>query len=176
MDINLLVKVTSRAWSLKILALIHEGYPARQAPLLSAAGASRTAFAQSLHYLEKIGVLERNPGHGHPLRPEYRLTKAGHEVAPIAHKIYAAVASETEDILLRKMWVVPVLAIARAPMTFSGFKHGLPPITDRALSGALQDLGAQHWIKRTVQVEMFPPRPYYQAINEGAEISRIVGL
>lgn len=86
MDIKFLVNVTSRAWALPILAGLHDGVPGRQAPLLTATGASRTAFAQSMDHLIGIGLLERNPGHGHPLRPEFRLTKQGAGVAELASK------------------------------------------------------------------------------------------
>ena len=74
MDINLLVKITQRAWSMNILALMHEGTAGRQATLLAKTGAGRTAFAQSLHHLIELNLVQRNPGHGHPLRPEYILT------------------------------------------------------------------------------------------------------
>lgn len=176
MDIDALVKLTSRAWSLKVLALMHEGTPGRQAPLLAASGASRTAFAQSLRHLEGLGLLERNPGHGHPLRPEFRLTPAGQALAPIAHQIETAVRDETGAILLRKMWTVPLLAVANRPKVFSALKRELNPITDRALSKSLQDLNNQNWIERTVNVELHPPRPFYQVVNEGAEISHAIGL
>ena len=69
MDMEFLVKLTARAWSLSILARLDAGVPGRQAPLLAATGAGRTAFAQSLAHLHALGLLERNPGHGHlPLK------------------------------------------------------------------------------------------------------------
>ncbi len=176
MDIKVLVKLTSRAWSLKVLALMYEGVPGRQAPLLAASGASRTAFVHSLCYLEDLGLLERNPGHGHPLRPEFRLTPAGQTLAPIAHQIEAAVRDETGAILLRKMWTVPLLAVAKRPKVFSELKRELKPITDRALSKSLRELDNQNWIERSVNVELRPPRPYYQVVNEGAQISHVIGL
>ena len=77
MDISEIVNVASRAWALPILNCLHGGVPGRQAPLLAATGAGRTAFAQSIGHLIEIGLVERNPGHGHPLRPEFRLTEAG---------------------------------------------------------------------------------------------------
>ncbi|MEQ9589016.1 MAG: winged helix-turn-helix transcriptional regulator [Parvibaculaceae bacterium] len=176
MDIETLVKVTSRAWSLKILELMHDGVSARQAPLLAASGASRTAFVQSLSHLEGLGLLERNPGHGHPLRPEFRLTPAGQALACIAHCI-GGVAEDTEGaFLVRKTWTVPVLAVASKPKVFSQLKRELTPITDRALSKSLRDLVSQNWIERSVNVELHPPRPYYQVVNEGAQISHAIGL
>ena len=176
MDINLLVKLSSRAWSLKILALLHEGVPGRQAPLLAAAGASRTTFAHSLTHLVELGILERTPGHGHPLRPEYRLTEAGEKIAPIAYRIETTAGKNTGAILIRKTWTVPILAVAKKPMLFSELKKDLGSITDRALSQSLRDLNAQNWVSRSVKVESFPPRPYYQVINEGLKISQEIGL
>ena len=95
MDIKLLVKLTSKAWSLKILALLHTGIPGRQAPLMAATRASRSSFAASLEHLVHLGLLERNPGHGHPLRPEFRLTPLGVTVAAMAHRILDATPDET---------------------------------------------------------------------------------
>lgn len=176
MDIDALVKLTSRAWSLKILALMHAGVPGRQAPLLAASGASRTAFGHSLRHLEERGLLERNPGHGHPLRPEFRLTVQGQALAPIAHRIDGVVRNDAGAILLRKTWTVPLLAVAQRPRGFSELKRALTPITDRALATSLRDLGAQNWIERSVRVEAHPPRPSYRVVNEGAQISRAIGL
>ncbi len=176
MDINLLVKVTSRAWSLNILALMHSGIPGRQAPLLSASGASRTAFTKSLVYLIDLGLLERSPGHGHPLRPEYRLTPKGTEFAVIADKIAKAVPSNIEFALLRRAWTVPVLAVSQKPRYFTEIKNDLGLITDRALSQSLQQLHARHWLHRQIDTTMHPPRPLYQAANAGIGVSQAVNL
>ena len=140
MDIEVLVKLSARAWSLKALALMHSGVPGRQAPLLAASGASRTTFVNSLNHLVELGLLERNPGHGHPLRPEFRLTELGAVIAPVAHRVEAVVSDPPGEALLRKTWTLPVLAIASAPTPFADFKRALPPITDRALSGSLRAL------------------------------------
>jgi len=176
MDIELLVKVTSRAWSLKVLALMHQGVAGRQAPLLAASGASRTAFAQSLHHLVDLGLLERNPGHGHPLRPEFRLTAAGFAFAPIAHRIETAAKDDVGAVLLRRTWTVPLLAVTTRPKAFSDLKRALTPITDRALSTSLRSLGGHKWMERSVDVNQHPPRPYYRTVNAGAEIGRAIGL
>ena len=87
MDIKLLVKISARAWSLDILAQMYRGVPGRQAALLSATQAGRTAFSKSLAHLVELGLVERNPGHGHPLRPEYRLTDRGKIAAAMADRV-----------------------------------------------------------------------------------------
>ncbi|WP_421704434.1 winged helix-turn-helix transcriptional regulator [Aliiroseovarius sp.] len=171
MDIPLLVKITSRAWCLSILAALYRGTPARQAPLLAATGASRTAFAQSLAHLIDLGVLERNPGHGHPLRPEYRLTATGKEAAAMAARIMEAKVNDAGLALLRRSWTVPVLATCQQPRFFGEVKTALPPITDRALSQSLKQLQARDWITRAVDTDIHPPRALYQAMGSGADIA-----
>ncbi|PID79280.1 transcriptional regulator, partial [bacterium DOLZORAL124_64_63] len=162
MDIKLFVNITSRAWALPILWSLHEGVPGRQAPLLAATGASRTAFAQSMNHLIAIGLLERNPGYGHPLRPEFRLTQSGIRAAAIAHKIQAVSAKEDQD-LLRRSWTVPVLTLLSAPNQFNEIKRNLQPITDRALSLSLKSMEDRNWVSRSVDTIARPPKPLYRA-------------
>lgn len=173
MDIKTLVKLTSRAWSLQILALLESGVRG-QAALLSSCGAGRTAFAQSLQHLIEIDMLERNPGHGHPLRPEFRLTARGKEAAKIAKQVFDSVTEDEEKALLRRAWTAPILAASYEPMRFTDLKAQLETITDRALSQSIKQLQAQEWIQRSVDPEEIPTRPLYQAINTGAKISEIL--
>lgn len=175
-NVEKLVALTSKAWSLRALALMHAGVPGRQAPLIAASGASRTSFVNSLDHLVAAGLLERNPGHGHPLRPEFRLTEAGHALAPLAHRIDALVQASPDPAFLRRAWTVPLLAVTRAPAQFSQIRGRLAPITDRALSAALGGLQERRWIDRTVDIDQRPPRPLYRAAGPGAEISAAVAL
>lgn len=174
MDTNLLVKVTARAWSLDILSLMHRGVAGRQAPLLSASGASRTAFANSLSHLIDLGLLERNPGHGHPLRPEFRLTQLGIKFGAIAHKITAAVPDKDQFAMLRRSWTLPVLVVSHQPKFFSEIKSKLAPITDRALSQSLQNLQTQGWLLRDIDTSLHPPRPLYHATGKGSVLAKAV--
>lgn len=176
MDINLLVKISARAWSLPILAALHRGVPGRQAALLAVTQASRTAFGQSLKHLIELDLLERNPGHGHPLRPEYRLTPMGIKAAAMADEIEAASPQTAQNTLLRRAWTLPILAVSIQPKFFSEIKSDLPAITDRALSQSLKSLQGAKWLERRVNADVHPPRPQYQAANAGASISRAVGL
>ena len=176
MDILTLVKLTSRAWSLPILAALHEGVPGRQAPLLLASGASRTAFTASLAHLIEVGVLERNPGHGHPLRPEFRLTSIGKNCAKIASKVTQIATGDREAALLRRSWTVPVLAVTQSPRRFSEIKSELPQITDRALSKSLDALVESDWTLREVDTIKRPPHSTYRAVNAGGLIGKAWGL
>ncbi|QUS56120.1 winged helix-turn-helix transcriptional regulator [Pseudovibrio brasiliensis] len=176
MDIATLVKLTSRAWSLNILAHLHAGVPGRQAPLLAASGASRTSFAASLEHLVELKLLERNPGHGHPLRPEFRLTPKGVRAAEIASRIVSAVPNDTEFSLLRKSWTVPILALTATPQRFSSIRTDLATITDRALSASLVRLEEREWIRRDINTTQRVPFPTYCAANTGIQINRAIDL
>ncbi|MEO0342013.1 MAG: winged helix-turn-helix transcriptional regulator [Pseudomonadota bacterium] len=173
MDINDLVKLTSKAWSLQILAALDQGVPGRQAALLISLNVSRSAFPASLKHLIDIGLVDRNPGHGHPLRPEFRMTEKGRAAAHMAGKIvkYVDVPSLPA---LRKAWTVPVLAVSGKPIRFSGLRSALPAISDRALSQSLVLLENRCWIERCMDMSARTPFPIYRAINEGAMIHKRV--
>ena len=172
MYITAFVNITSKAWSLPILSALHDGVPGRQAPLLAATGASRTAFAQSMEHLISLGLLERNPGHGHPLRPEFRLTPNGMVAADIASKIHDVTREEDQQ-LLRRSWTLPVLAALHAPRHFSELKRTLQTITDRALSQSLKGMEARNWVRRGIDDTARPPRPLYCSVNTGGLISQV---
>jgi len=174
MHINSFVNIASRAWALPILSKLHEGVPGRQAPLLTATGASRTAFAQSMEHLIKLGLLELNPGHGHPLRPEFRLTPIGINAAALAHKVQSVSGDEDQD-LLRRSWTLPVLTSLYTPSHFSDIKRNLLTITDRALSQSLKSLEERDWVLRSVNNAARPPKSIYSAVNIGGLISKITG-
>ena len=154
-----------------ILSSLNSGVAGRQAPLLAATGASRTAFAQSLDHLMELGLLERNPGYGHPLRPEFRLTHLGARVAELADKIHD-VSAEDDWPLLRRSWTLPVLTSLHKPSHFSEIKRRVPKITDRALSQSLKSMEARDWVYRSVDENARPPRSLYSAVNTGGAISQ----
>lgn len=174
MDIKTIVNISSKAWALSILSNLHDGVAGRQATLLTATGANRTAFAQSMDHLIQIGLLERNPGHGHPLRPEFRLTEQGKPAAVIAHKIQQA-SDKQDQALLRRAWTLPILTSLQKPNHFREIRQNLTTITDRALSQSLRTMEDRNWVLRKVDDTMRPPKPIYSAINLGADLSRITG-
>lgn len=172
MDIKALVNITSRAWTLPILASLNDGIPGRQAPLLAATGASRTAFAQSMDHLISLGLLERNPGHGHPLRPEFRLTPLGKTAGQLASAVQRLSGEEDQD-LLRRSWTLPVITTLHRPSQFTAIKRRLETISDRALSHSLQSMEDRCWVRRSVDEAARPPKPIYSVINTGAMICKI---
>ncbi len=172
MYIEQFVNITSKAWAIPILSNMHAGIAGRQATLLAATGASRTAFVQSMDHLIKIGLLERNPGYGHPLRPEFRLTRIGMRAAALANKIQSVSADEDQG-LLRRSWTLPVLTSLQTPSHFNDIKRNLQTITDRALSQSLKSMEVRNWVHRSVDESARPPRSIYSAVNTGGMISNV---
>ena len=174
MYIDSFVNITSRAWALPILSNLHDGVPGRQATLLAATGASRAAFVQSMGHLIKMELLERNPGHGHPLRPEFRLTPIGISAAAIANKVQSVSGEEDQD-LLRRSWTLPILTSLYTLSHFNDIKRCLLTITDRALSQSLKSMEERNWVLRSVNNVARPPRSIYSAVNIGGIISKVTG-
>jgi DNA-binding HxlR family transcriptional regulator len=176
MDIPALVNVSSRAWSFAVLAALASGTPGRQAALLNRTGAGRTALTASLRHLIDLGLVERNPGHGHPLRPEYRLTPAGAAIGATAVRIMKLAGGRADAALIRRTWTLPILAVTEKPRRFGEVRSALVEVSDRALSASLRELEERAWLHRRVAVAERPPRPTYEAVGLGAELSNAIGI
>ena len=95
-------------WSLPVLAEIGRTGGSRFATLTGRLGVTGESLRRTLAYLQGEGLLDRNPGYGHPLRPEYVLTTRGRLLAPRARRLLDTLAGH-EDVGLKK-WSLPVLA------------------------------------------------------------------
>ena len=167
MDKIQFVKLCSRSWSIKSLALIARGCSPRVSPLSNAAGCGRTAMTASIQNLAELGLLERNPGYGHPLRPEFRLTDPGVALAKWALWLDNHAHTESDQSLIRSKWGLPVMSCINSTTRFSHLRNELVPVTDRALSICLTNLTSANWISRRVSQENFPPLVHYDVANPG---------
>ena len=103
---------------------------------------SRSVLSRHLDLLEQFGWIVRNPGHGHPLRPEYLVTQSGRPVAAWCE----AAMRERERLGLQRSdlgrWSLPILCELHGSWRrFSELERGLAPITPRALSLSLAQMG-----------------------------------
>jgi len=120
-------------------------------------------------HLISLSLLERNPGHGHPLRPEFRLTPLGIKAAALANKIQG-VTTKADQETLRLSWTLPVLTTLYHAQHFNQIKCHLNPVSDRALSKMLILLGDKNWVRRSVDDTARPPRSQYRVVNKGRNI------
>ncbi|WP_368660954.1 winged helix-turn-helix transcriptional regulator [Paracoccus sp. (in: a-proteobacteria)] len=125
-----------------------------------------------MDHLISLGLIERNPGYGHPLRPEFRLTASGVTAAAIANRILSVSADEDQD-LLRRSWTLPVLTAVHKPSGFNEIKRNLKTVSDRALSQSLKTMEHRNWVLRSVDEAARPPRSIYRSVNKGEIISRV---
>lgn len=170
MDKKEFVKLCSRRWSIKALALINGGCTARVSPLADAAGCGRTAMADSINNLIALNLLERNPGYGHPLRPEFRLTQRGTRAAHWSEELIKQAAQPEDQAVIQGKWSLPVMSCLSDHSRFNQLKDELAPITDRSLSLSLNQLQTANWIERRVIAEQYPPLVHYQATKFGHAI------
>lgn len=170
MDKAKLVNLCSRTWSLTALSLMANGVSPRVSPLAAAANCGRTAMGVSVEHLVQLGLLERNPGHGHPLRPEFRLTSDGEYIADWAAGLTGLMKSDFDKALLRTKWSLPLVNCLPEEKRYGDLRRELMPVTDRALSNCLKQLAENDWVKRKVDSVLSPPTVTYQTAKLGKKV------
>lgn len=161
-----LISLCHHRWSLPVIAEIRRTDGSRFATLSGRLGIAGESLRRTLSYLRGEGLIERNPGYGHPLRPEYVLTRDGRIVAPHARRLLAELAGH-EEVGLKK-WSLPVLAELDEPRRFSELRAALPA-GPRALTLALKELQADRLVRRSVTDE-YPPQVRYEATRRARRI------
>ena len=172
-----LVALTRKGWALPVLAALGSGVKPRLYGLARALdGASRAAVLDGVEHLVALGLAVRNTGHGHPLRPDLYLSGQGKALAPLAARLWAMAGEHELRGLIRKRWCLPVLLVlARGgPAGFAAVAGQLAPITDRALSQALQEAVAAGLVRRDVLTERRPPATVYALTALGAALAAIL--
>ena len=170
MDKRYLVNLCSRTWSLTALSLMAGGVSGRISPLAAAAGCGRTSMSASVEHLVLLGLLENNPGHGHPLRPEYRFTERGSSIAEWTLELHSIAKSDEEKALLRNKWSLPLVSCIPDEVRYSEIRRLLVPVTDRALSAGLGRLADNRWIRRSVGERTCPPVVSYCTLGTGKKV------
>ena len=164
-----------RRWSVPVLAaLAAEGGGARFILLLNRVGCARSALASTLDHLKASGWIKRNPGHGHPMRPEYLLTTKGAAIASHAVKIEAVSAELDLTTKAFQRWTLPLTSELQAsPRRFTQLKRELLPATPRALSLTLKQMIGNNLVSRDI-VNDFPPVPLYDLTARGQELASAI--
>jgi DNA-binding HxlR family transcriptional regulator len=128
-------------WLIPILAAMSGEDGSRFGALVRSLGLSRSVLSNHLGLLETFGWVARNPGHGHPLRPEYLLTAEGRMIAAWSEQAMAQrrrIGLEPQSL---GRWSLPLLfELLDSRRRFSELERGLRPITPRALTLALDQM------------------------------------
>ena len=163
----LLVQLGSHRWLVPLLADLAAHKGARFVELIHRLGLPRDSLTRTLDAAATIGWVQRNPGHGHPLRPEYVLTEVGAAAAARSATIAAAQSAIGLPPDATTRWTLPLVAgIGAGHDRFNALSRLLAPATPRALSQGLSALGERGLVRREV-VDMRPPTSRYGLTERG---------
>jgi len=167
-----LVRLCHHRWAAPVAAEIARRDGCRFVELQSALKLSPASLRNALEAVFALGLADRNPGYGHPLRPEYMPTAAGLLLVGPWLSLWRAVGESRATELAARKWTLPALdAIASGNQRFAQIEEALAGITPRALAATLRDLVAAGLVQRTVEAS-FPPAPVYTVTASGRRIAR----
>lgn len=168
-------KLSERRWSVSVLAtLVAHGGSGRFVILLNTVNCTRSALSATLDQLIAHGWVRHNPGHGHPLRPEYVLTENGMAIALCAQGIEATAKDLDLTPATFRRWTLPLTCELReSARRFTALKTELAPATPRALSLTLKQMMGDELVSRTI-VESFPPTPLYELTARGQDLATAI--
>lgn len=163
----LLAQLGSHRWLVPLLADLAAHKGARFVELIHRLGLSRDSLTRTLEAAQATRWVQRNPGHGHPLRPEYILTEAGAAAATRAATIADAQQAIGLPPSAATRWGLPLVAgIGAGHDRFNALARLLVPATPRALSQGLTALGKHGLVTREI-VDMRPPASRYDLTGSG---------
>lgn len=166
------IRLAQGRWAVALLADLaaHDG--ARFVELLHRLKISRDSLARTLEVVAAEGWIERNPGHGHPLRPEYLLTAEGKRMALLAAKVDMARATIGIEPGGLARWSMPIIcSINSGHRRFNDLSRALPLSSPRALSQGLLKLAGQQLLAREL-VEGYPPASLYSLTGQGIVLAK----
>ena len=167
LTLNDLIALGRGRWTLHLLADLAEHRGARFVELAHRLDLPRDSLVRTLHAADEIGWIRRNPGHGHPLRPEYVLTKEGARLADAVQGLIAAQARLGLAPGTLTRWGLPLIHVIDAGQArFNELARSLAVATPRAISQSLQTLTARELVLRQV-CDGRPPASLYTLTENG---------
>jgi DNA-binding HxlR family transcriptional regulator len=166
-----LLRLLDSKWAVPVLAELHRGSMglparagggARSVTLLNRLGITPSTLSRTIEALLREGLVARHPGYGHPLRPDFTLTRRGIAVAEACLEVVTVFTSAGVPAADHRKWMIPaLLALARGHSRFSDLRGALGGITPRALTQVLKRLEEAGFIDRRISDD-YPPRVTYE--------------
>ena len=171
LSLDQLVRLGKHRWGAAVIAVLASRDGARFVELLSALGIARESLVRTLEGAIDAGWIMRNPGHGHPLRPEYILTLDGWRVAPACQILVKAQADLHLPPASLSRWSLPIIhTIHQGDNRFAMIERRLPSSNPRALTQSLKSLIGQELVNRSI-IAAFPPVPEYRLSARGKRLA-----
>ena len=159
-------------WTLPILAQLARTGGSRFVPLAQQLGLSRDTLRQTLDALVDSDLVMRNPGYGHPTRPEYILTERGRRLAPACAQLLDHLRRKGIEEVVLKKWSLPILAALGAERRYCDLRRAVGA-TPRALTLALKELVRTGLVERRVH-DGFPPSTTYRLTSQSRALRQHV--
>lgn len=173
MPLDAILALGKQRWLVALMAQMQVRRGARFVELARAIGTSRESLSRTIELALSEGWIARNPGHGHPLRPEYVLTERGQTIGAVAEKIANGIMSLDVAPSGLTRWSLPLLhALGRGSDRFNLLARVLAPATPRALSQGLKALAANDLVEREIETG-FPPTSRYRLTERGKTLARL---
>lgn len=135
-----MVNLFHRRWCVPVIAEVHGAAESRDSTgarfigLMHRLSVGRSVLRDTVEFATAHGWMRRNPGYGHPLRPELVLTARGARVGPACASLWGLLRRRgLEEVGLRK-WTLPAVwtvgdgggAIRRDPRRAAGHHRSCP--------------------------------------------------
>jgi DNA-binding HxlR family transcriptional regulator len=147
-------------WFVPLLSGIGSG-GTRSVELRQSLGLSASMLRRSLEQMQNQGWIMPNPGHGHPLRPEWVTTEKGATLIASCQAIMAERRALGLPAAGVGRWHLPLITqLIDQEKRFGELQNALSPVTPRALSLALKRSMALGQVERRLEAD-FPPMAIY---------------
>jgi DNA-binding HxlR family transcriptional regulator len=161
-------------WSVPIIAELHQSGGTKFISLIHKLTLSRDSLSRTLKSLAVQKWVTRNPGYGHPMRPEYILTENGRAIGPFCFDLAEKISELRLEEPALKKWSMPLLfAICSSIHRFSDLREAYPEITPKALTEALKEMASAELIHRVV-LDTYPPSVEYHILKKGLRFCPIL--
>ena len=169
-----LVAVNQHRWTAALIVDLADHGGARFVSLIHRLGIGRDSLSRTLEATGAAGWVMRNPGYGHPLRPEYVLTPEGIRLAAMAKQQLVAQSQIGIGPQVLTRWSVPIIhSLGTGLQRFNDVARTLPQASPRALSQGLRALTANQLVNRTL-FESHPPISLYTLTSTGQILAQAV--
>ncbi|MEM9208187.1 MAG: winged helix-turn-helix transcriptional regulator [Pseudomonadota bacterium] len=170
-----LIDLAHHRWNIPIVAELHRRSGAKFITLANCLSASRGSLCASISDLIEQGLVMRNPGHGHPMRPEYLLTPSGEAIGEQCLRLARLVERRNEADLAYRKWTLPlVAAIGAQAKRFNELRTLLGrSATPRAVTLGLKAMQSAGWAERSI-IDAYPPAAGYALRPTGRRVLAVV--
>lgn len=169
-----LIALAHHRWNIPIIAELYRHSGAKYITLVNRLGVSRASLSASLADLIELGLVRKNPGYGHPMRPEYLLTRLGESIGAQCMALTGMLRRNEDTDLAFKKWTLPLVAvIGEETRRFNELREQLSAATPRAIAIGLKALQEQQWVNRNL-IDDYPPAAGYRLKRRGRRILKCV--